>query len=192
MHDFMTDTPEKYAKRICYIKDASTIRARTMDEFGRAPSLEWIKSEQAEAARLRSKPHNTYQTERYDDMFASIDRPFNPPKPRAAKPFIQSAPPITHVDVVRQIAARFGITYDELIGRDKSKRFLHPRYLAIAVLVHRFQQSSRCDIGIYKPIGRIMGDRDHSTIMNAWDRWPALRAKGGEIAKAYDELTAIS
>ncbi len=33
------DTPISYARSIAYLPDASTIRARTHDEFGRAPPL---------------------------------------------------------------------------------------------------------------------------------------------------------
>ncbi len=33
------DTPISYARSIAYLGDASTVRARTRDEFGRAPPL---------------------------------------------------------------------------------------------------------------------------------------------------------
>lgn len=180
MHDLMFDTPEAYARRICYISDASTIRARTMDEFGRAPSLDRIR----EMQEARRKPMRDYGEEIGPQPKAEVaDVPKPMPAPRKA---------ITPREIVTEIARRFNLTYWDLVGDGKTKLVLRARYLAIAVLIHRQRAKSRQDDGLFSPVGRIMGGRDHSTIMNAWKRWPALLEKDPEVARVYAEFTSAS
>ena len=173
----MFDTPEAYARRICYISDASTIRARTMDEFGRAPSLARIQEMQAE----RRKPMRDY------------GEAIGPaPEKEPAKPNPPVHNPVTPREIITDIARRFNLTYWDLVGPSKAKPVLRARYVAIAVLIHRQGLKSRRDEGIFKPVGRMLGGRDHSTIINAWSKWPALLASDKHVAKVYHELTAKS
>jgi hypothetical protein len=59
MGTFMIDcgTPAAYAQRLAsYICDPSTIRARTLDAFGKAPTLEQCRALREKAARVTVKP----------------------------------------------------------------------------------------------------------------------------------------
>jgi len=67
MSDVAPDTPSGYAKHLAgYIRDPSTVRARTMEQFGKAPAIERIVYWRSEVERLRAKPYNSYLGERYD------------------------------------------------------------------------------------------------------------------------------
>lgn len=171
MADLLSDTPAAYARRICYISDASTIYARTMNEFGRSPSIERIKQMQAE----RAKPMRDY------------GEAIEPEPVKSQQPITLLPAPVTPHDMVRSIAARLGYTYDELVGPVRLKPLVRARFMVAAVLAHHMQKKTR--LGVNRAVGRILGGRDHSTINNALEQWELIKVSDYMLATIYDEFT---
>jgi chromosomal replication initiator protein len=56
------------------------------------------------------------------------------------------------------VAAFYGVTRDELLGRSRSKEMVHPRQVAMYL--------AREELQITLPqIGEVLGGRDHTTVM---------------------------
>lgn len=65
-------------------------------------------------------------------------------------------------DIVATVAKQFFISYSELIGPRRQAQFTKARFAAAFVLHKRGVSLTR--------IGKHLGNRDHTTIMNAIDR----------------------
>lgn len=81
-------------------------------------------------------------------------------------------------DIIRQIAqdAGTGVTIAEVLGPSRVRHIVDVRFLAIVEILRRFPWMS------YPQVGRLMGGRDHSSIMNAVRRmgaWEPRRVGGG-------------
>jgi len=81
-------------------------------------------------------------------------------------------------DIIRKIAqdAGTGVTIAEVLGPSRVRHIVDVRFLAIVEILRRFPWMS------YPQVGRLMGGRDHSSIMNAVRRmgaWEPRRVGGG-------------
>lgn len=177
--------PASYAKRLAgYISDPSTIRVRTLEQFGRAPTIERIKSYQQEIKRLRSIPHNSLQAPKYDGT--KIDwKPKDEPVQKeieAEAPLIFSLPPwklAGHdaVAVITMVAGSFGLSYGEIVGHSRAQYIVRVRALIATLLVERGNSLPQ--------VGRWMR-RDHSTVSHARDMLPTYAQRAPAIGQAYD------
>lgn len=163
--DAEATTPETYARQISYISNPSTIRARTMEEFGRAPSLDRIKEIQAE--RSSSPVDDEWDDD--DGLDFQVKGLIKAVKPhRTTLATLTVAPIIApqytgHVgrtanEVIDDIAARMGLTRNDILGSRKPAVFVHARRLIASILRARGNS--------YPKIGQWMGGRDHSTVIN--------------------------
>lgn len=177
-----TAGPRLYAQRLAsYIRDPSTIRARTMDEYGRAPSIEDIKLFQARAGkvaevvryaaecnspaenedpglwatpglvRLAAERRAIQQRAQMTQAAARLDQAREVPATRNVA---------TARDVLRLIAQAHGLTSADVTGSCRLRTVVPVRHMAAWILVHRGRLSRT-------QIGRLLGGRDHSTVINS-------------------------
>lgn len=168
-------SPEAYAQHLAgYIRDPSTIRARTLDEFGVAPPLRKIAYWRSEVERVRSKPHNPYQADRWDGTQYDLSQgDLSRPAIKAASPPEADEPqelPTLRVLTPREwrnlswrelaaaIARTQGFTLADVLGDGRKARLVATRQLIMVLLVER-GNSKAC-------VGRWLR-RDHTTVINA-------------------------
>ncbi|AIT81239.1 helix-turn-helix domain-containing protein [Novosphingobium pentaromativorans] len=180
-------TAAAYAQRLVrYISDASTVRARVLDRYTTAPSLEKIRGWRedwtglvASRAALRAVDEEEWAEEADDEpeqdyarsighlassvversrRLAVVLRRENvvPPPPVKRVP---AWPAITINDVMERCGDPFGITVGEIIGKSRKRDIVRVRQLTATVL--RARRNS------YPQIGRFMGGRDHSTAIHS-------------------------
>jgi chromosomal replication initiator protein len=66
-------------------------------------------------------------------------------------------------DIVRRVAASFGVAVDRILGRERSRDVALPRQIAMYLL--------REEANISLPqIGEVLGGRDHTTVMYACNK----------------------
>lgn len=174
--------PNAYAARLAaYIRDASTIRARTMSEYGRAPSIEEIKHWQAEArarsAWVRIQAERNTPAEDEDPGFwgtpglirlaaerRAIQQRAKMAQAAARLDDAEAAPATRNVvtarDVIGLIAQAHGLTFADVTGPSRNREIVTVRHMAAWVLLQRGRLSRA-------QIGRILGGRDHSTVINS-------------------------
>lgn len=68
---------------------------------------------------------------------------------------------------IRRRAVELGVTYDEVIGEGRSRSIVAARHLIVWEMKHLWPQAS------WPELGRIMGDRDHTTILFAFRKMEA-------------------
>lgn len=152
-----------------YIRDPSTIRARTIDHFGYAPSREKIAS-----LITRARAENDDLTEHYTgdrDNVEDDGRPFKVravpmPEPEPSKP----APIIVHTplgrpveivtpsDIIAAIAFEMNVGVKDVLGGTRLKPIMLARRTAAYVLNKRGNST--------KLVGRWLGV-DHSSVIHA-------------------------
>jgi hypothetical protein len=176
--------PAAYARHIArYIACPSTVRARTIEEFGKAPSLDEIRQMRARHVEARDAYRRIVETIGEDDEDAEPYRvptrrflrklypdPVPTPAPPRSRPL--SAPPLVP-DLIEAIAREFRLSADDLIGRRRQQLVVTARQTCAYVLVARGNSN--------KLVGRWLGGRDHSTIIHACRQFeqfatPAMRA----------------
>lgn len=179
--DAEATTPETYARQISYISNPATIRARTMEEFGRAPSIDRIKEIQAE----RSSAQVDDEWDDDDGLDFQVKGLVEPTKLRRSDmPAVvirDKTEYVGHVgrtvnEVIDDIAARMGLTKSDIIGSRKPALFVHARRLIVSILRARGNS--------YPRIGQWLGGRDHSTAIN-------LHLKFHETIKAVPGVFTI-
>lgn len=109
-----------------------------------------------------------------------------PPKPVPAPPIARAPCPITDPQTWRQVIAAvawdFDVEPDDMVGKCRKRALVDARHTAMFILVQRGR--SRCQVGSW------FGGRDHSTVINALDRFmvdasrPTTRATATMIAVA--------
>lgn len=185
-----TAGPVVYAKRLArYIRDASTIRARTINEYGRAPSIDEIKAMQAKARAERALVLHVAQRDAPDagedpkfwgtpglirlaaERRAVADRVA---ARRALARLTEAAgdgtdqnPPrdmVTAREVITMTARAFGLTYADVTGQSRVRTITAVRHMVAWILLQRGRLSRA-------QIGRILGGRDHTTVINAVRRF---------------------
>lgn len=169
--------PTSYAKQLArYIRDPSTIRARTMNEWGKSPSIETIKGFitqwQAERAAFKAEADSLGQHDSDEADFTvrpwadavRFDRALRKEK-QSAVPFVVTdftppAPRFGPMEITAGVAKLMKCTVDDIRGRNKARHYVKARQVVCAVL--RERGLSFTQIGTWL-------NRDHSTIMHAID-----------------------
>lgn len=190
--------PHAYAKHLArYISCPSKIRVRTMAEFGRAPSRDAIERMRAQHLQSHVPDGYTEAPVPYEDK-DSFAHPFKvKPLPgvieqvereramrdRAAKRhvrYIRAAPEattgpaqplvaptpgtvVTVPEIIAAVAAHFEMTFADIIGRRRHRAYVQARQTVAYVLTQRGMSTPSC--------GRVLGRRDHSTIVYAIERF---------------------
>jgi hypothetical protein len=165
-----------YARRLAsYIKDASTIRARTLDEYGQSPTLDRIKEMLREIA-LEKTMHD------YGEAIAPSDAIPEPP------PYIPpDEPPVLPKDIVTDVAHRFRLSYDAVVSASRKADVKRVRFLLVALFRARGRAAASQFTFSNAQIGKWLGGRDHSTIRHAEQQWPELAKRHPRYAEVYRE-----
>lgn len=187
MHDLLTDNHKAYAKRLAsYITDPSTVRAHTIREFGRGPSLA-LAEDYIASAQAAKKGHD------YGPAIAApIFVPAPIPQPVIFRPTVM---PLTAAGVITQVAELFGFTYEEMRSDWRNNVIVRVRYLTAQLLLARgharSEASGMTETISLSLIGRWMG-RDHSTICHALNRFNNMRERTDlaalEVVNTYSEF----
>ena len=104
---------------------------------------------------------------------------------------VQAEPSNYHpMDIIDLVAAYYGLTADDLTAATRKKNIAYARQVAAYLL----RQETRRTLA---DIGRLLGDRGHSTILRAHEKISAdidvnseLRRQVGEIRDALDRRSA--
>jgi hypothetical protein len=153
-----TAGPRDYARNIArYISCPSTVRARTLNEYGSAPSLDEIRQMRAEhegrrdAFRRASDKLEPFKVRRRASIIPE-------PKPRQPIDFEIDCVALPN-EIISAIARHFGFTAADLIGKRRHDDVVQARNTAAYVLWTRGNSYAR--------VGRRLGGRDHSTIIHS-------------------------
>jgi len=190
--------PVAYAKRLAsYLRDPSTIRARTRDFFGRAPSLDIITALMAEQQRPAPERRDMAEDRDWPEDDGSDWRPRGLVTPIPSSPAhepkaitaveverINALPlPLTPGAIIAAVAATYGVTTADLIGKSRRRVFSFPRMAAAYVLIQRGNSASQ--------VGRFLGGRDHSTILHAGKQFKAKATeRDWEIVRRFFKAPA--
>lgn len=166
--------PAQYAQRIArYITDASTVRARTLDQYGRAPSLDQIRKWQAYAREARAFVRRAaemnapaegecpdfWQTPGFAGLAARRKMHGAAHAQLMAQQHIDAirVDVITARDILQETARAFGYSLDDLVGKCRDPELVKVRHFSMWVLTKRGRLSQAA-------IGRLM-NRDHSSVI---------------------------
>lgn len=203
------DGPDALARRMStYKSDARYIRAMVCREYGRSPTIPEIEDMIAGYKRLveafasERKADNSYIAENDNgDPFKPrclIPLAQRPRPPRKPKPTVRFAMPVARAepwpswyvpphtgaflagDLVKATAAVCGLTYNDLVGKGRSREFTHARAIVIRILRNRGWS--------YPRIGKQLGDRDHTTIMHSYESWAVYVRLDPSVAEIHDKL----
>lgn len=123
--------------------------------------------------------------------------PAPPPPPPPEPPTISVTPPtcppppddpvpprkqIYAFEVRNLVAERYGLTIEELISHNRSHCYVRPRHIAIYLMMHLTGMSS-------PRIGKLLGGRDHSTIICAMQNMRRRLGTDEHLAAEVEDLT---
>ncbi len=86
-------------------------------------------------------------------------------------PLHDSGTPATGLDILASAAAVVGVSVRELISKDRHRPLARARMVAIWLIRRDLRWS-------YPHLGRVFGNRDHTTAISACDRIECLRNQG--------------
>lgn len=211
--DAKYDGAQAYTYRMAgYLKDARYIHEMAVREFGvkRAPSVETIRAMQEDHRRKKERfaelASGAIASASYypDNDNGEPWRPRGLIKPKrirhsAPKGEQQATPekqPITLPDslptpvskrIVYAVAHVHDMTVEELISNRRSRRFIYARAVAIRLLRDLTWENGLPRFS-YPQIGRIMGGRDHTTILYAIEHFDEYCATDPEMRDVYETL----
>ncbi|HTV12004.1 MAG TPA: chromosomal replication initiator protein DnaA [Acidimicrobiales bacterium] len=84
-------------------------------------------------------------------------------------------------DILEQTAKMFGFTVEELIGASRRR----PLVVARQIAVYLFRELTDYS---YPAIGAVMGDRDHTTIMHAYNK---IAEQMSQRSRIYEQVTTL-
>lgn len=211
--DYLPNSAASYAQRLVrYISDASTVRARVMEQYGRAPAVDQIRGWRADWLALVASRADGRNGDDYDEEYgldASNDDDFPGWAPAPILP-ARTAKDIDHVPepviaaVEPQPAQRPAAIPKPNFGRAITKREIMEQCAATCGvpledilghsrnrrLVHARQFTAailRARGNSYPQIGAIL-DRDHSTIIHAVRSFFYVVAREPAFAAAWMKL----
>ena len=89
---------------------------------------------------------------------------------------------IKPADIITQVAKYFYLTFDDIVGRSRTKKIALARQIAM-YLVRELTSMSLNDIGL------VFGGKDHTTVMHAYTRINDEMQEKQEIYNYVTELT---
>ena len=90
---------------------------------------------------------------------------------------VACARPVTPGAIIRETAIAFEVNEDDITGYSRADKHLVPRMIAIAICRLKLGHNHR---GSYVRIGEAFGGRDHSTVINAVQKYRALVARAAK------------
>lgn len=207
--DQLQKTPHTYAYKLAsYISDPSTIIAYTKREWGASPDRDEV--ERMIAHHRRPSPPSNYEArldgQDNDHLHFQVrglikpERIYQPklpklkakkPEKKQRKPKVKAKPEpiyngvgmadLSHVKILKGVATDFAILATDLTGDRRGKRLVHARAVVIYILRER-----NPTVWSFPRIGRLLGGRDHSTIINLWSQRDKLLAMP-HIKATYDK-----
>lgn len=187
--EYVPEEPLSYAKRLSrYISNPSTVRIRTLEQFGRAPSVDTIRSFISE----RQMDHQyraqnafsygiRYKTEKIAPVFKV--KAATPPK-SSKKPVLKLVDNGEDFQTWREVATRcakmFGFTLSAIKGRVRTKDIVPVRNLIYAIVSARGNSLSQT--------GQRLGGRDHSTIIHGIIRFFSHDILRDDVREAWELL----
>jgi len=209
--DIAPKRPYSYAERLArYISCPSTIRVRTLEHFGTAPPLSTIRQfrERVEAERAafeKNRPEaETPKPKPALLIVASAPAPKVRPPRRSLWPtwYKPSRLPIrtkalaggfdrtpwpkwyavpgaclTGNNLVAAVARDFGFTGADLKGKARRYDLARARSVVVRIMLDRGVSSTQ--------IGKILGGRDHSTILHSRDMFDAYSQRDARVGASY-------
>jgi hypothetical protein len=105
----------------------------------------------------------------------AVERPM-----MAVKTVTTAIRPMFGGDLLQTVADVFDISYGELIGQGRSRAFIEARATVAHILLKRGWSLPR--------VGKLLGGRDHSTIINLRDNFPIYAARNPLVLEAVREV----
>ncbi len=107
------------------------------------------------------------------------------PKPvQVFKPavFMNNVPllPLTGRQLIQAVADALEVSYGEIIGHGRHRAFVEARAVVVQVLRNRGWS--------YPRIGKLMGGRDHSTVIHAYETFDIHAERNPLVAATYNRL----
>lgn len=184
--------PYAYAQKLAsYIACPSTIRVRTLEWWGRAPSLRQCKAYRDEVLRRRGAPEPKSRSEEPTDKdgleFAvpgTVDARTIKPAPEP-EPLL---PPVPEIQsdwrvLVKVVAEHFGMTFADIVGRSRLAAINEARQLCYLLLYERGNS--------YPQIGRWLGGRDHQPVIHGCKVFHEKAKRSPRLMEAYEHFSAI-
>lgn len=187
--------PLSFAREVArYIACPSTVRVRTLERFGRAPSVEQISSLRRAHMDARAEFHQItdHFGESDDDRYDYRVQPSQrlrraETRPSRALPmpeptvFGPRVPPAMVPDIIAAIARAFNLTAQDVLGPTRLRYVVRARQTCAYVLWKRGNS--------YPQVGRWLGGRDHSTMIHSCRTFeksatPAMRQVAALFIKA--------
>ena len=174
-------TPDTYASELArYITSASTIRARTLDRFGRSPSMDRIKAMQdghraeRDGYRAMSPAPALSDAQRFTVPRIGLwpheqsDKPQKRERKPRAKP-VKRVPSLPEeiASTVEEIAGAFGLSVSDILSQKRARPYVLARRTACYVLYRRGQL---CGNSSYPTVGKWLR-RDHTTVIHACEQF---------------------
>lgn len=198
-----------------YIRDDSTVRVRCVEQFGRAPSLGDIaairerenRAREALAARVEALPEKDCDALAFRPAPSGwVLREERRREAEQARRALEAARQSLRADIrererlagfgaggdqaavcadelIRMAAARHLMTYDDVVGRGRTRAVVRVRALVCALL--RLRGNS------LPAIGRMLDNRDHSSVSYLLDRWREGWCDLPPLAETFDELAVL-
>lgn len=181
--------PALMAERLVkYISDASTVRARVLDHYGRAPKIEAIR-------KLRDD-HLVRQEQlrAYFDV-GEEESELEPFKPASLVKTVARTAPVAPVEIVLKVPSQqlhtasdviqacarcMVVPVSDILGRSRYRRHAYARHLIAAVLKARGSS--------YPQIAARLKRDDHTTIMSGVRKFFSAVIRDERIAAAYDRM----
>lgn len=202
------DTPQAYARQLAtYIASPTKIEALTKIEFGHAPKLHEIAQMRVEVERRAKRAQVAIYCNDSDSRDGDHYRPASLVKPERAdmggrRPdyiWVASAPaPVTKDEalnpfeglystgarVIASVARDFGIEPEAITNQARHAHLIDAR-ATVAKILKRWGRRS------YPEIGRIMGRRDHSTIINLVRKFHIYANRNAAVLESYNRHLAM-
>lgn len=86
--------------------------------------------------------------------------------------------------IIATVAGATGVTVNQITGPSRRREHVWPRFAAMAI-------ARRATNAPLAKIGRAMGDRDHTSVMNALERVEVRERADAKFAQAMRTLTEI-
>jgi hypothetical protein len=184
------DTPRAYARHLAtYITDPSTIRALTLSEFACAPSLQTIRGMMLRPAeRAIGEPTEKDGIDWQPHTFVPKRRPKAPRQATAnvrtvdyllippANPF--TGPFKIGPRLIKSVAFDFDVEPEDILGAARRAHLVDARAV-VAKLLKDWGRHS------FPEIGQALGGRDHSTVINAVQKFAWYAKRNPLVRQSY-------
>lgn len=198
------DTPQSYARHLAtYIASPTKIESLTRIEFGEAPPLHTIAEmrfaveRETKSFRQRSR-HWSRDSQATDGNHYAVPSLIKVARPPRVRDYIHVAPlPIEehHENpflslyrvgsrVIESVARDFGMTSADILGKRRHNELVDARAV-VAMTLKRWGRKS------YPEIGRIMGGRDHSTVIHAVQNFDIYCRRNVTVSASYERHLAL-